>query len=116
MGFLKFLLGTLVSLIIIAIIRVSIVVLRDMYGYPMNIIILGGTLVVIAIVIFFTIHTINENKKIRLKTEGKWVEPKVEKPIINEPSTPKPNAKVILSVGLLALILVPGIAILLRSI
>lgn len=116
MSFLKFLLGAFVSLIIIIVIRVSIVVLRDMYGYPMNIIILGGTLVIVAIVILFTMHTISENKKIRLKAEGKWEEPKAEKTIIKEPATPKPNTKVILTVGLLALILVPGIAILLRSI
>lgn len=116
MRFLKTVLGIILSLILIVAIRVSLIVLRDLYGYPTNLIIVFGTIFLIAIVIFFTIHTINENKKIKLKAEGKWVEPTVEKPIINEPATPKPNTKVILTVGLLALILVPGIAILLRTI
>jgi hypothetical protein len=92
--------------------------LRDIYGYPMNIIIVGGAPFALIAVVLFTMHTISENKKIRLKAEGKWKweEPKVEKTITNEPEAPKPNTKVILSIGLLALILFPGIALLLRLI
>lgn len=114
-GVMKFLLGLVVTILLIVFFRVGTRYVVWNYGINTLYMIYGFVAVSIILILIFYGYA-QKKKKDRLIAEGKWVEPTVEKPIINEPETPKPNTKVILSVGLLALILVPGIAILLRSI
>ena len=112
----KFIFGLIISLAIIVLIRFSIIVLGDIFGYPINLVIVFGSILLITVVVLFTVHTINKNKIIKLKEEGKWVEPKVElKNTKDDENAPKPNTKIILTVGLLALILIPGLAFFLRT-
>ena len=112
-GVMKFLLGLVVTILLIVFFRVGTNHIVWNYGIETLWLIYGFVAVVVILFLFFYGYA-QKKKKDKLIAEGKWIEPKVEKPIINEPSTPKPNAKVILIVGLLALILFPGIAILLR--
>ena len=114
-GLIKFLLGLVVTILLIIFFRVGIRYVVWNYGIETLYMIYGLVAFSIILILVFYGYA-QKKKKDKLIAEGKWIEPKVEKPIINEPETPKPNTKVILSVGLLALILVPGIAILLRSI
>ena len=113
-GVIKFLLGLVVTILLIVFFRVGTRYVVWNYGINTLYMIYGFVAVSIILILIFYGY-VQKKKKDRLIAEGKWVEPTAEKPIINEPATPKPNTKVILSVGLLALILVPGIAILLRS-
>ena len=113
-GLLIFLLGIVVFILVTIFFRVGTRYIVWNYGIETLWMIYGLLAAFIVLFLFFYGYS-HKKKKERLIAEGKWVEPKAEKPIINEPATPKPNTKVILSVGLLALILIPGIAILLRS-
>ena len=114
-GLLMFLLGIVVFILTTIFFRVGTKYIVWNYGIETLWMIYGIVVFSIILILAFYGYA-QKKKKDRLIAEGKWVEPAVEKPIINEPETPKPNTKVILSFGLLALILVPGIAILLRTI
>ena len=118
MKFIKFILGLILTLVIAVLIRFSIHVLRDIFGYPLNLVIVFGSIFILIALILFTVHTINKNKIIKLKEEGKWEEPKKQIKASEDEEitiTPKPNAKIILTIGLLALILIPGLAFFLRT-
>ena len=114
-GVMKFLLGLVVTILLIIFFRVGTNHIVWNYGIETLWMIYGFVAISIILIIFFYGYA-HKKKKDKLIAEGKWVEPTVERSLNNEPTTPKPNTKVILFIGLLALILVPGIAILLRSI
>ena len=114
-GVMKFLLGLLVTILLIIFFRVGTNYIVWNYGIETLWMVYGLVAVVVILFLFFYGYA-HKKKKDRLIAEGKWVEPNNETVVSKEPETPKPNTKLILSIGLLALILIPGLAIFLRSI
>ena len=114
-GLLMFLLGVVVFILVTIFFRVGTRYIVWNYGIETLWMIYGLLAVFIVLFLFFYGYS-HKKKKERLIAEGKWVEPKNETVVSKEPETPKPNTKLILSIGLLALILIPGLAIFLRSI